>query len=417
MTFATKPEPPDILSDEHNRDPHASYEVLRDYYPAYFHPVMGSWLVSRHADIEQILKGSDVSNESYSWQIEPVHGRTIINMEGREHSIHRRLLTPFFHRGGLESFKPAIKEVVRSLVDPVFERERTAVGNGSKLHGEVDLARDIMHQLPISVIEELLSLPKSDHSAFERWYGAIMDFIGNLVQDPDIASRGLEARKELTTYFLPLIAERRQSDGTDLLTLMCQADVDGDRLSDEEIRAFVSLMITAGGETTDRALGNMFLNLLNNQDQLEDVYADRSLIVDAFAETLRHTPPVHIAARQTLHDIEIGGITIPGNSTVTCLLAAGNRDPRKFSEPNRFDIHRLDNDTDAAFGAKADHLGFAAGRHFCVGSMLAKAEVVEGTNQILNHMKNPRFSEGFQPHEKGLFTRGVDSLMVTFDPA
>lgn len=416
MSVSTS-EVPDIFSEEHARDPHASYRVLRDEFPVVYHEGSKSWLVTRHADIVSILKSKDFSNECYSTMIAPVHGHTIINMEGKEHVMHRRLLSPFFHRDGLEAFKPTIRKVAAELSEPFLTREREAVRSGAKERGEVDLATEFFHQFPISVIEEMLGLPKDRHADFERWYTGIMDYIGNLAGDPEPEQRGLQAKAEMTEYFLPLIAERRKGEGTDLLTLMCQAEVDGKQLTDEEVRAFVSLMITAGGETTDRAQGNMFMRLLQHPDQLQAVYEDRSLIVDAFAETLRHTPPVHVAARTPHVDVEMHGVTIPAGDTVTLLVSAGSRDPRKFSDPDRFDIFREDNDTDRAFSAAADHLGFINGRHFCVGAMLARAELEIGAGVILDNMKDLRMVEGFEPLEHGLFTRGIDSLPVTYLPA
>ena len=119
----------------------------------------------------------------------------------------------------------------------------------------------------------------------------------------------------------------------------------------------------------------MFVNLIANPDQLEAVYADRSLVTDAFAETLRFAPPVHMIMRQAVVDVELQGVVIPAGSTITCMLGAANRDPRKFADPDRFDIFRSDNDTRRAFTAAADHVGFINGRHFCVGAMLARTEV------------------------------------------
>lgn len=407
-------EPPDILSPKHDLDPNETYRALLEDHPVLFDAGTNSWLVCRHADLVRIFKSRSITSENYDWQIAPVHGRTIIQMEGKEHTMHRRLLSPFFHGGGLETFKPTIHAAAESLITPILEREAAAVARGEKSRGEVDLAKGFFHQFPITVIEEMLALPAEDHADFERWYSNIMDFIANISGAQEPMDRGLAARAEMSEYFLPLVAKRREGDGHDLLTLMCQAEVDGQHLTDEEVRAFISLMITAGGETTDRALGNMFMQLLRHPDQLKAVYNDRNLIIDAFAETMRHTPPVHIAGRQPTEDIEIAGVTIPKGATITCLVAAAGRDPRKFSDPDRFDIFRTDNDTDRAFSAAADHLGFANGRHFCAGAMLARAEVEIGANLLLDRMSDLRMADGFAPEPHGRFTRGVDSLKVTY---
>jgi cytochrome P450 len=419
MTVAA-PLPPDWLSPEHDRDPHAGYRLLLEHHPVFFQESTGTYLVSRHEDIMSLLRNVDhVTAKNYAVQIEPVHGRTIINLEGKEHATHRRLLAPFFIRGGLESFIPAIEKVAHELADPWLDADLAAVRGGEKERCETDLIASFIHAYPMTVIEEMLGLPKADHESFSRWYQAMMDFIANLTGEEEPMRRGLEARGELADYILPIIAARRAGpagDG-DLLTMMCHADIDGERLTDDEVRAFVSFMLVAGGETSDRAMGNMFMQLLRHPDQLAAVYEDRSLLSNALAETLRHTPPVHILSRESDVELELHGVTIPAGSVVTCVLAAGNRDPRKFSDPDRFDIFREDMDWAKAYSAAADHLAFANGRHFCAGAMLSKAEILIGANLLLDRMQNMRFSDGFEPVESGVYTRGPESLWVTYDPA
>jgi pulcherriminic acid synthase len=219
-------------------------------------------------------------------------------------------------------------------------------------------------------------------------------------------------------YFLPIIRERRSGDGKDLISLLAQAEVDGQQLSDDAIRAFVSLILIAGGETTDTGTANLFHHLMTHPEQLEAVYEDRSLIPDALAESLRFTPPVQMILRVPGADIEVSGGTIPARSTVACLLAAGDRDPRKFERPDEFDIFRRDNDTARAFRASADHLTFGDGRHFCAGAKLAEIEMTIATNLILDQMTGPpRFPDGFVPEEHGVWFRGPECLLLEFDPA
>jgi pulcherriminic acid synthase len=417
MTVASQPVP-DILSPAHAADPYTTYRILLEQYPVVFHEPTKSWLVSRHADLVSLFRDKEsFSSENYDWQLEPVHGRTILQMEGREHTSHRRLLNPFFHGSGLEHFTGTIDRVARELSRPFLEREAAAVAAGERERGEVDLVPTFTHVFPISVIEEMLALPKEDHAKFERWYESIMDFLTNLSGEQEPIDRGLRTRQELAEYFLPIIAERRQGDGDDLISRFAQAEVDGERLEDEDIRAFISLMLPAGGETTDRALASLFKNLLEHPDQLQAVIDDRSLVVDAFAETLRYSPPVHMIMRQSIRDVEIEGVSIPAGSTITCLLAAANRDPRKFADPQRFDLFRTDNDTARAFTAAADHVAFIDGRHFCVGAMLARTEVDVATNHLLDHMHDLRLKDGFVPVEEGIFTRAPNHLEVTFVPA
>jgi pulcherriminic acid synthase len=416
MTIS-RPAPPDILSPEHARDPYETYRILLEHHPVLYHAPTQSWLVSRHEDVSALFRNSLVTSDNYSWQLEPVHGRTILQMEGREHTAHRKLLNPFFHGVGLDRFRPTIASTASALAEPFLDRERAAVARGERERGVADIAYEFTRMFPISVIVEMLDLPQADHERFETWYVSIMEFLGNLDGSQEPIDAGLRTRQELADYLLPVIAERREGDGDDLISLLCRAEVDGERLTDEDIRGFVSLMLTAGGETTDRGLSSLFSNLLQHPDQLAAVYEDHALIDDAFAETLRHSPPVHMIMRQAKEDLELQGVTIPAGSTITCLLAAANRDPRKFADPDTFDIFRTDNDTERAFRASADHVTFADGRHFCVGAMLARTEIQVGAGLLLDQMKDLRLRDGSIPVEEGVFTRAPNHVEVTYIPA
>jgi len=397
---------PDILSPEFAADPYAAYDVMLEHSPVIWHEGMRSYIVSRYDDVARAFKESAFTTENYGWQLEPVHGRTILQMSGREHSIRRALVAPAFRGNELEQkFRPVIERNSAQLID-VFR------GRGS-----ADLVTDYARHFPINVIVDMLGLDQSDHARFQRWYSAIIAFLGNLSQDETVTAAGLETHDELAAYMIPVIRDRRENPGDDLLSALCATEVDGTTMSDEDIKAFCSLLLAAGGETTDKAIASLFRNLLEHPGQLDAVRADRGLIPKAFAETLRHTPPVHMIMRQPAEDVEVGGETIPAGSTVTCLIGAANRDPRRFANPGAFDIFRTDLPTETAFSAAASHLSFALGRHFCVGALLAKTEIEVGVNQLLDAMPDLRLAEGTVPGEQGVFTRGPASLPVTFTPA
>ena len=396
---------PDILSPEFSEDPFPVLQLMRDEHPVYFHEAMNSYMICRYEDVERAFKDPAFNSNNYEWQLEPVHGPTILQMEGRDHSRHRNLVTPAFRGADLrEKFFPVIERCSAELID----NWRTA--------GHVDFVQQYTTRFPINVIVDMLGLPKSDHDRFHAWYSSIMAFLSNLVGDPDVMAAGIRTRDELQEYMLPIIAERRTSPGDDLLTTLCQAEIGGERLSDIEVKAFVSLLLTAGGETTDKSMANMFWRLIEHPDQMAAVREDRSLIRNAFAETLRHTPPVQMIMRETAADVEMSGATIPAGATVTCLLAGANRDPRKYDDPDRFDIFREDLDMEKAFTAAANHTSFALGRHFCVGAILALTEVETGTNQLLDAMDEIGFADG-PPNPVGVFTRSPVHMPLTFRPA
>ncbi|RMI43271.1 cytochrome P450 [Streptomyces triticirhizae] len=381
---------------------------MRESAPLIWHEATRSYLVSRYEDVQRIFRdrNGEFTTDNYAWQIEPVHGRTILQLDGREHAVRRALVAPAFRGAELrERFLPVIERDSRELID-AFRHA-----------GSADLVADYATRFPVNVIADMLGLDKADHPRFHRWYTSVVAFLGNLSGDPEVRAAGERTRVEFAAYMLPIIRARRENPGDDLLSTLCAAEIDGVRMSDEDIRAFCSLLLAAGGETTDRAIASLFANLLRHPDQFAAVRADRGLIPRAFAETLRHTPPVHMIMRQSAAEVTLSGGTVPPGATVTCLIGAANRDETRYRDPDRFDIRRDDLTTTTAFSAAADHLAFALGRHFCVGALLAKAEVETGVNQLLDALPDLRLADGFEPVERGVFTRGPRSLPVRFTPA
>lgn len=396
-------DPPDILSDDFASDPYPHYRVLRDQYPLMWHEATQSYIVSRYEDVEKAFRDPVFTSENYEWQLEPVHGRTILQMSGKEHATHRALVTPAFRGNELEQkFRPVIERNARELIEQFRGRS------------PVDLVDEFATRFPINVIVDMLGLPKSDHAKFHGWYTSIMAFLANLNQDPEVYAEGVRTKEAFQEYLIPIIQDRRNNLGDDLLSTLCAAEIDGSQMTDEEIKAFCSLLLTAGGETTDKAIASLFKNLLEHPDQLEAVRADRSLVPAAFAETLRFSPPVHMIMRQPSEDVELSGGVVGSGSTVTCLIGAANRDEHRFSDPESFDVFRSDLATNKAFSAAANHLAFCLGRHFCVGALLAKTEVEVGANMLLDAMPEMCLAATSQPVEDGVFTRAPTSVNIQY---
>jgi cytochrome P450 len=413
----TVSEIPSLTSQGHEADPHRTYALLRKHSPVHRDPATRDWVISRHEDIRWILKNDVFSTKNYAQQHGRVFGRTILEMEGREHLGTRRLVNPFLTGGGLESFLHVPDAVARRLAEPIFEREAEAIAHGDRAHGVFELVSEYSSLYPISVICEMLGVPEASREDMRRWYMWFSEFIENLAGDEAPRRRGLRAREELDRLFYPLIRKRRGGDGTDLISLLVNAEVDDVRLSDDEVRSFAGLIVSAGGETTASGIASLFKNLIENPDQLHAVYDDRSLIEDAFAETLRFSAPAQIIRRQAREDVELHGVTMAAGDTVSLVLASGNRDESVFAEPDEFDIFRDDNSTARAFAGSAQHEAFGGGRHFCVGAVLSRSEVRMATNVLLDHMASPpRFVEGFTPRDEGVWFRHPRRLEVAFDP-
>jgi pulcherriminic acid synthase len=176
------------------------------------------------------------------------------------------------------------------------------------------------------------------------------------------------------------------------------------------------MLFGAGGDTVDQALANLWKDLLDRPEALEELRGDRSLLARAMAEGLRFSPPIHLLLRTTDAEVEVSGGVIPKDALVAACIGAANRDPRQFKDPDRFDLHRADLDLERAFAPSANHAAFGGGRHFCLGSVLAKVEMEVATNLLLDTMPDVRYVDGQSPPEVGLLFRSPRTMPVRFTP-
>lgn len=403
---------PTLLSDEVAADPHALYRRLRADHPVHYDASIDGWLLSRHADVGAAYRDPAFTTKNYEWQLQPVFGRGLLQMDGREHARKRALVTPHFRGPGVKHWDAVIAANTARLVTGLVERRVEALAAGLEHGAEVDLCKEFANELPISVIADVLGLPEQDVPTFFGWYTAMIGFLSNLAKDPDVAARGVQAKAELDAYLTPLVAERRVTPGADLISAMCTAVVDGESLDDEEVRTHVTQLLVAGAETTDKTIGNLFCHLLSEPTRWAQVREDPSLVVPAIAETLRLTPPSQMNARVLSTDVEIADQPILAGSTVTLVIASANRDERRFQNPDDFDLHRADLDADRAFVGGVDQFAFGSGRHFCLGAMLAKAELETTLVTFLDRFPDLRLADGFAPVEHGLKMRAVTELRV-----
>jgi pulcherriminic acid synthase len=398
--------PPDIFSPEFARDPYPQYQAMRDEHPLYFHQGARAYILSRYQDVDLALKNPVFTTRSYAQQIEPLLGRTIVQLDGKEHSAQRNLIGPSLQAGNIrQKFLGLIEGTARALID------------GFRQRGQVELVGEFVAAFPVGILAGLLGLPPSEKGRFRTWYTSLLRFGLNLTGDPEVARAGFQARDELEAYLRPLIHQRRVDPGDDLLSMLAGVEVEGQRLGDDEISRFGMLMIFAGGETTEKTLATCVRNLVSHPEQLAAVRADRGLVERAIAESIRYTAPTHMVPRRTSAAVEVSGGTIPAESEVLCFLGSANRDPRHYDRPEVFDIHRPEVDPARAFTGAANHLAFGAGRHFCLGATLSKFEVQAAIQQLLDAMRDIRYLDGTAPPDVGLFLRGPKEMHLRFTPA
>jgi cytochrome P450 len=397
--------PPDFFAPEFAVDPYPHYRRMRNEYPLYFHAPTQAWILSRYEDVRAALTNPSFTTRSYAAQTEPLLGKTLIQLDGREHALQRGLLTPSFSAVSIrERFSTLIGDSIDSLIAAIASQ------------GKADLISDLVVHLPVRIMAGLLDLPARDRDRFRAWYTALIQGALNLTRDGDIAAAANTARVELDAYLRPIVAARRERPGTDLISTLATTTVEGERLSDEQIVRFAMLIVFAGGETTEKALSTTVRNLLAHPDALAAVRRDRSLLPRAIAESFRYTAPTHMVPRQTCEEIQVSGGILPAGAEVMCFLASANRDERRFVDPDRFDLYRPESDSERAFTGQAAHLAFGGGRHFCLGAVLSRFEIEVALNRILDALPDLALADDIAAPDVGLFLRGPATLRVRFRP-
>jgi cytochrome P450 len=340
----------------------------------------------------QVLRDNETfSSTVYEGIMGAVMGKTILQMDEPEHRLHRALVSPTFRSKVLERWEgDLVQRVVNELIDGF-------IGLGS-----ADLVQEVTFNFPVQVIAQILGLPRSDFPMFQRWAIEITSVASNW-------DRGVAASAALRDYFADVLAERRRQPADDLISDLLVAEVEGRTLSDEEIYSFLRLLLPAGVETTYRASGNLLYGLLTNPDQLRAVRDDRSLIPDAFEESIRWEPPVTVILRRAMRDTEVAGVPIQEGADIALLLGSANRDERKYEHPERFDIFR----------ASRQSVGFGFGVHVCLGMHLARMEARVAVNTLFDRLPDMQLAPAPDQdlHIKGMAFRSPIALPITFTPA
>ena len=347
-----------------------------------------TYMVTRYDDVATVLRDNETFSSRANAQMDDVMGRNILQMDGKEHQKHRQIVQHAFHFKEIATLEEYMHGVVHELIDG-FARD-----------GHANLVEQFAESFPIRVIARIVGVPIRDFDQFKQYALAIIGYTRD-------RAGGLAASRAVREFLLPIIAERRAAPADDVLSRLVTGEVDGQRLSDEEIVSFLMLLLPAGAETTFRWIGSTLYALLHHPDALAEVLADRALVNAALEETLRWETPVLFVAREATRDVEIAGTMIPEGGMVSPVIASANRDETHFPDPDRWDLRR---------GAD-DHFSFGGGRHFCLGYHLARTEARTAVGAILDRLPNLRLDTARPAQIAGLAFRSPKSLFVHFDPA
>jgi cytochrome P450 len=383
------------------RDPYSGFAEKRAKTPVWSGNLVGagmmpegmapseSWTAFRFEDCSHILRSAKLfSSTGYDTSIGLVMGHMILGMDDPEHRLNRNLVANAFREKSLARWElDLIGPICHELIDRFAGR------------GRAELVRELTFEFPVRVIARLLGLPEEDFAQFQRWS---IELIG-LGADID---RGLAASESLKSYFAGVVADRRRSPRQDVISDLVTAEIEGEKLTDDAINAFLLLLLPAGAETTYRSSGNLLFLLLTHPDQLAAVRKDRALLGPAIEEALRLEPPLLLINRTATRDVELSGVTIPAGADISTCLGSANHDETRWENPDAFDIFR----------APQQHLAFAFGPHMCLGMHLARLETRVVVNAVLDRLPGLRLDpDGDDPHIRGLIFRSPTSVPVLFD--
>ncbi|MFE9451560.1 cytochrome P450 [Streptomyces sp. NPDC006739] len=375
-------------------NPYPLYAELREAGPV-VQQADGSYLIGTYHEIAALLHDPRMSADPRT-RGEVAHKPPFLRLDDPEHHRLRTLaMRPFgppHSPDRVDSMRGEIDRITKELLEP-FEAGR-----------QIDIVDDFAYPLPVTVICRLLGVPREDEPLFRAWSDALVTAAdvrpGDDSTETDKA--GEQARMEMGGYLVNLAEQRRGNPGDDMLSAFVNEPDPALRLTQEELAETAVLLLIAGHETTVNLITNGSLTLLRHPEQLDRLRREPELLPRAVEELLRYEPPVHMRERIPHADIDVAGTRIPRHASVILALASGNRDPRRFHEPDRFDPARPD----------VEHLGFGSGIHLCYGGPLARIEAYVALSALLPHLGSARLVEDPPPYRQNAMLRGPRNLPV-----
>jgi cytochrome P450 len=375
-----------------HEDPYPFYARLREEAPVYRNEAFDFWALSRHEDVLGAFRDVDRFSNRNGVSIEPsafgphaYRTMSFLAMDPPRHTRMRSLVGKGFSPRRVADMEPDIRALTLRHLGPALEA------------GSFDMIADVAGKLPMDVVSELMGVPEADRAELRRLSDLVLHRQEGL---NDVPAEGMEAALVLAGYYADMVSERRRRPGTDLTSALLEAEIEGERLSDEDIVAFLFLMVVAGNETTTKLLGNAWYWAWRFPDEREKAFADPALVPGWVEETLRYDTSSQMIARTTNAKIPLHGTAIPAEARVLLLVGSANRDPRAFEGPDRYDIGR-DNTKLVSFGS---------GRHFCMGAALARMEGRVALEELVHRVADYEIDEAGAERVHSINVRGFASL-------
>lgn len=392
-----------LLDPEVLANPYPLYHRLRNEDPVHWDPFLHAWVVTRYADVITVFQRFSANRTPTPEQLAAlgletlkplaqVMVRQMLFLDPPAHGRVRSLASKAFTPRRVEVLRSRIQDITNDLLDAVQDK------------GRMDILADLALPLPAIVTAEMLGVPNSDWRQLTKWSADFAGVLGNFQHNPERAPTVLRSLEEMVAYFQNAIREQRIHPREGLIGAFLNAEIDGDRLSEEEVVANTIVTMVGGQETTTNLIGNGILSLLRHRDQFEKLKAAPALMPSAIEELLRFESPSQHTARLAPEDMELGGKMIRKRQAVIAVMGAANHDPERFPDPDRLDIGRTDN----------RHVAFAWASHFCFGAPLARLEGQIAFSSLLKRMPDLAMGTDKVTWRENLGLRGLTALPVVF---
>jgi cytochrome P450 family 142 subfamily A polypeptide 1 len=373
--------------------PHDDWAWMREHAPAYWDEKNALWALTRYHDVLAVEKDPDTFSSYRAPRPHGHHLPMIISMDGAEHHRRRKLVSRGFTPRRVRDHEPTIRRICTEIIDRV-------AGDG-----RCDFVWDIAAPLPLLLIADLLGFPPSSYDDLLRWSD---DLIRATTADPppEVAHAGMEAMLAFREFQAGVIADRRAEPRDDLVSVLCHAEIDGERLDDESVVQESLLILIGGDETTRHVMTDGMLALLDHPDQRSLLAAEPAKMDVAVEELLRWVSPIKNMSRTVTTEVELHGRTMRPGDQLILLYPAANRDPAVFADPDRFDVERQPN----------PHLAFGFGPHFCMGASLARLELKVMFTELLRRLPDLELAGDPLPRRPSNFISGPEAMPVRFTP-
>lgn len=396
-----------LLDPKVHADPFPFYRRLREEAPVTWDPFMHTWVVTRYEDVHFVLKEFSADRTPDPKKMEalglpslgPVAdlmARQMLFLDAPDHTRLRKLCMSAFTPRRVEAMEDKVREIAHGLIDQAAKS------------GECELIADFAEPFPAIVTAGLLGVPLEDHRQLKSWSATFAEMLGNFQHNPDRIRDVLKCVADMTGYFRDAVREQERNPHDGLIRSLMDAEVDGQRLSEDEVIANTIVTMVGGQETTTNLIGNGILTLTRQPDKMAQLRAHPEIIEPAVEELLRYETPSQHTARIVKQDTEIGGKLMKKGEAVMAVMAAGNRDPERFPNPDELDLTRTDN----------RHLAFGWAAHFCFGAALARMEARISYLALLARMEDIRVAvpETTLEWRTNSGLRGLSALPLAFRP-